>query len=333
MLRGQIKRKEYTLACKWFEIMGKYCLGVDIGGTTVKIGLFNEQGAVQDKWEIVTRKDEGGSFILGDIAASVDEKLEKEGISKDDVLGMGLGIPGPITADGTVLKCVNLGWGIFNVAEEVTKLTGIKNVKVGNDANVAALGEMWQGGGKGYQNVVMMTLGTGVGGGIILNGKILTGSKGAAGEIGHITVNHHEEDTCNCGKRGCLEQFASATGIVKEAKRLLLVSDKPSRLRDLQYLSAKTIFDAAKDGDELANELVDQLTRYLGIAASHIAAVVDPEVFVIGGGVSKAGDILTTRIKQNYEKNVMFALQNKEFKLAELGNDAGIFGCAKMVLD
>ena len=220
---------------KGFKIMGKYCIGVDIGGTTVKIGLFTDKGTVKDKWEIVTRKDEGGSFILSDIAASVDEKLAQEKIDKKDVLGIGLGIPGPITADGTVLKCVNLGWGIFNVAEEVKKLTGISNVKVGNDANVAALGEMWQGGGKGYKNLVMMTLGTGVGGGIILNGEILTGSKGAAGEIGHITVNYDEEDTCNCGKRGCLEQFASATGIVKEAKRLLLVSDKPSRLRDLQY--------------------------------------------------------------------------------------------------
>ena len=318
---------------KGFKIMGKYCIGVDIGGTTVKIGLFTDKGTVKDKWEIVTRKDEGGSFILSDIAASVDEKLAQEKIDKKDVLGIGLGIPGPITADGTVLKCVNLGWGIFNVAEEVKKLTGISNVKVGNDANVAALGEMWQGGGKGYKNLVMMTLGTGVGGGIILNGEILTGSKGAAGEIGHITVNYDEEDTCNCGKRGCLEQFASATGIVKEAKRLLLVSDKPSRLRDLQYLSAKAIFDAAKEGDELANDLVDQLARYLGIAASHIAAVVDPEAFVIGGGVSKAGEILTSRIKKNYEKNVMFALQNKEFRLAELGNDAGIYGCAKMVLN
>ena len=313
--------------------MGKYCIGVDIGGTTVKIGLFTDKGTVKDKWEIVTRKDEGGSFILSDIAASVDEKLTQEKIDKKDVLGIGLGIPGPITADGTVLKCVNLGWGIFNVAEEVTKLTGISNVKVGNDANVAALGEMWQGGGKGYKNLVMMTLGTGVGGGIILNGEILTGSKGAAGEIGHITVNYDEEDTCNSGKRGCLEQFASATGIVKEAKRLLLVSDKPSKLRELQYLSAKAIFDAAKEGDELANELVDQLAKYLGIAASHIAAVVDPEAFVIGGGVSKAGEILTSRIKKNYEKNVMFALQNKEFRLAELGNDAGIYGCAKMVLN
>lgn len=313
--------------------MKKFCIGVDIGGTTVKSGLFSEQGKVEEKWEIVTRKDEGGSFILSDIAASIQEKLEKHNIAKDKVAGIGIGVPGPVTEDGTVLKCVNLGWGIFNVADEVRKLTGIQNIKVGNDANVAALGEMWQGGGKGYKNIVMMTLGTGVGGGIILDGKILTGSKGAAGEIGHITVNYDEEDTCNCGKRGCLEQFASATGIVKEAKRLLLVSDKASKLRDLQYLSAKAIFDAAKEGDELADDLVDELTKYLGIAASHIAAVVDPEAFVIGGGVSKAGEILTNRIKQNYEKNVMFALQNKEFKLAELGNDAGIYGCAKMVID
>ena len=313
--------------------MKKYCFGVDVGGTTVKIGLFSEEGKIEEKWEIVTRKDEGGSFILSDIAASIEEKIQKNNVKKEDVVGIGIGVPGPVTADGTVLKCVNLGWGIFNVAEEVKKLTGIENVKVGNDANVAALGEMWQGGGKGYKNIVMMTLGTGVGGGIILDGKILTGSKGAAGEIGHITVNYDEEDTCNCGKKGCLEQFASATGIVKEAKRLLLVSDKPSKLRDLQYLSAKAIFDAAKEGDELADDLVDELTKYLGIAASHIAAVVDPEAFVIGGGVSKAGEILTNRIKQNYEKNVMFALQNKEFKLAELGNDAGIYGCAKMVID
>ncbi len=313
--------------------MKKFCVGVDIGGTTVKIGLFSEEGKIEEKWEIVTRKDEGGSFILSDIAASIEEKIQKNNVKKEDVVGIGIGVPGPVTADGTVLKCVNLGWGIFNVAEEVKKLTGIENVKVGNDANVAALGEMWQGGGKGYKNIVMMTLGTGVGGGIILDGKILTGSKGAAGEIGHITVNYDEEDTCNCGKKGCLEQFASATGIVKEAKRLLLVSDKPSKLRDLQYLSAKAIFDAAKEGDELADDLVDELTKYLGIAASHIAAVVDPEAFVIGGGVSKAGEILTNRIKQNYEKNVMFALQNKEFKLAELGNDAGIYGCAKMVID
>lgn len=313
--------------------MAKYCMGIDVGGTTVKMGLFKEDGTVLDKWEIATRKDEGGSYILSDIAEAVDSKLASESISKDDVLGIGIGIPGPVMEDGTVLKCANLGWGVFNVADEVRKLTGIDNVKVGNDANVAALGEVWQGGGKGCQNIIMITLGTGVGGGVILGGKILTGSKGAAGEIGHITVNYDEEDTCGCGKKGCLEQFASATGIVKEAKRLLITSDKASKLRELQYLSAKAIFDCAKEGDELANELVEQLGRYLGLAASHIAAVVDPDAFVIGGGVSKAGDMLTTMIKKYYEQNVMFALQNKDFRLAELGNDAGIFGCAKMVIE
>lgn len=308
-------------------------MGIDVGGTTVKMGLFTEDGTVLDKWEIVTRKDDGGAYILPDIAQSLEEKWSSKNIAKEDVIGIGIGIPGPIMEDGTVLKCANLGWGVFNVADEVRKLTGIQNVKVGNDANVAALGEAWQGGGKGYENVIMITLGTGVGGGVILGGKILTGSKGAAGEIGHITVNYDEEDTCGCGKRGCLEQFASATGIVKEAKRLLITSDKPSKLRDLQYLSAKAIFDCAKEGDELANDLVEQLGKYLGLAASHIAAVVDPQAFVIGGGVSKAGEMLTTLIKKYYEQNVMFALQNKEFRLAELGNDAGIFGCAKMVLE
>jgi ribonucleoside-diphosphate reductase alpha chain len=227
--------------------MAKYCFGVDIGGTTVKIGLFNSEETLVDKWEIVTRKDEGGSCILPDIAKAIEGKMQEMSIAKEDIVGIGIGVPGPITSEGKVLKCVNLGWGIFNVAEEVTKLTGIENVKVGNDANVAALGEMWKGGGRGYENMVMVTLGTGVGGGIIINGDILAGSNGAAGEIGHITVNYNEEDACGCGKKGCLEQFASATGIVKEANRLLFKSDKPSHLRDIQYLSAKAIFDCAKD--------------------------------------------------------------------------------------
>ncbi len=313
--------------------MAKYCFGVDIGGTTVKIGLFNDKEELVESYEIVTRKEEGGSKILTDIVESISAKMEEKKIAKKDIIGIGLGVPGPVCADGTVLKCVNLGWGVFNVAEEVRNLSGIENVKVGNDANVAALGEMWKGGGVGHSNMVMMTLGTGVGGGIIINGHILSGSKGAAGEIGHLTVNNKEEDTCGCGKRGCLEQFASATGIVKEANRLLLKSDKPSKLRDIQYLSAKAIFDAAKEGDDLANDLVEQLGSYLGLACSHIAAVVDPEAFVIGGGVSKAGTILTDLVKKYYEQNVMFALKGKEFKLATLGNDAGMYGCARMVLE
>ena len=312
--------------------MNKYCFGIDVGGTSVKLGLFTIDGDVIDKWEISTRKDNGGEKILGDIADSLLKKLQEKGISKDELEGIGLGVPGPVTDDGTVHTCVNLGWGIFNVAEELKKLTGINNIKVNNDANVAALGEMWKGGGEGYKNVVMITLGTGVGGGVIYDGKILTGITGAAGEIGHITVEFDEPDQCNCKKRGCLEQFASATGIVKEAKRLLDQVDTPSKVRDLENITAKDIFDLAKSGDDLANQLVDRLGMYLGRVASHIAAVVDPEVFVIGGGVSKAGDILTEVIEKHYNANVMLPLKNKEFRLAELGNDAGIYGSAKMVI-
>lgn len=310
-----------------------YCVGVDVGGTTVKMGLFTVEGNVVDKWEIVTRREEAGKYILDDICRSIQSKWNEKSIKKDEIVGVGLGIAGPITEDGTVLKCANLGWDVFNVADEVRKRLGIERIKVANDANVAALGEMWQGGGKGCHNIVMMTLGTGVGGGIVINGKIVTGSKGAAGEIGHITVNYNEKDSCGCGKKGCLEQYASATGIVKEAKRKLKEIDTPSSIQNIEHLSAKVIFDHAKNGDKLCLDLVEQLGWYLGMATSHIATVVDPEAFVIGGGVSRAGEILTNVVKKYYEENVIFALKNKEFRLAKLGNDAGIYGSAKMVLD
>ena len=311
--------------------MERLCFGIDIGGTSVKLGLFSDQGSLLDKWEIPTRKEDSGSHILEDVAESINKKIAADKLDREHIIGIGIGVPGPVTEDGTVINCVNLGWGVFNVAEETKRLTGFET-KVGNDANVAALGEMWQGGGRGYKNLIMVTLGTGVGGGVILNGEILTGSNGAAGEIGHITVNFEEEDKCNCGRNGCLEQFASATGIVKEAKRLLERSKEPSKLRDVQHLSAKVIFDYAKEGDALSEELVDQLCRYLAIAMSHIAHVVDPQAFVLGGGVSKAGTMLTDLIKKYYESNVLFALQNKDFKLAELGNDAGIYGSAKLII-
>lgn len=311
--------------------MEKLCFGIDIGGTTVKLGLFTDKGDLVDKWEITTRKEDSGRYILSDVAKSIENKIEERNLVKDQIVGIGIGVPGPVTADGTVIQCVNLGWGIVNVANEIKALTGF-NTKVGNDANVAALGEMWQGGGKGYNSIVMVTLGTGVGGGVIVDGQILTGSNGAAGEIGHILVNYEETDKCGCGKTGCLEQFASATGIVKEAKRLLSKSSEPSKLREFEHLSAKAILDCAKENDKLALELVDQLGRYLGIALSHVAAVVDPQAFVIGGGVSKAGSILTDAVKKYYNQYVMLALKNKEFNLAELGNDAGIFGCARLIL-
>jgi len=311
--------------------LANYVFGVDIGGTTVKIGLFSIEGELLDKWEITTRKDDGGAYILQDITDSINAKLTEKGISKEDVKGVGMGVPGPVKEDGTVVKCVNLGWGVFNAADELSELVGLP-VKVGNDANMAALGEYWQGGGKSYQNIVMITLGTGVGGGIIINGKMLSGVNGAGGEIGHMPIDPEEQDVCNCGKKGCLEQYASATGIVRLANRALQASDKPSVLREAKYVSAKEIFDAAKSGDNLALELMEEHGKRLGYALASVACVVDPEAFVIGGGVSKAGDILLNTVKKYYQEYAFHACRNTEFCLATLGNDAGMYGGAASVL-
>lgn len=310
--------------------MCKVCFGIDVGGTTVKMGLFRDDGQVLDKWEIVTRTQNNGQDILSDIAASISSKLKEKEIDKSMVSGVGIGVPGPVKADGTVLKAVNLGWGVFHVPEILEKLTGLK-IKAANDANVAALGEMWQGGGRGCKNVVMITLGTGVGGGIILNGEIVTGTNGAGGEIGHFHVEDKETEVCGCGKKGCLEQMASATGVVRLAKRALEATSAPSVLRNRE-ISAKSIFDAVKEQDELAMEVAEQFGKYLGIALSNVAAVIDPEVFVIGGGVSNAGEIILDYIKKHYEMHAFPACKDVKFCLAELGNDAGIYGAAKMVL-
>ncbi len=312
--------------------MKKLCFGIDIGGTTVKLGLFTELGELLTKWEIPTRTIEGGHYILNDVADSIKDKMNELKIEKEQILGIGIGVPGPVLEDGTVIRCVNLGWGVFNVSTKMEELTGF-TTKVNNDANVAALGEMWQGGGKGYDSIVMVTLGTGVGGGVILNKEIRTGTNGAAGEIGHLTVNLLEPDSCNCGKKGCLEQFASATGIVKEAVRILESSKEDSTLRTLDKITAKDIFDHAKNGDQLSIQSVEQLGKYLGLALSHVAATVDPDAFVIGGGVSKAGSALIDVVKKYYEQYVMYAIKDCHFKLAELGNDAGIYGSAKMVVN
>lgn len=314
--------------------MTKYIYGIDIGGTTVKMGLFDEKGDMLEKWEIVTRKENNGENILPDIVKSIKEKNTEKSIETDDILGIGMGVPGPITEDGRVLKCANLGWGIFSVADEMSRLTGVEKVKVGNDANVAALGEQWRGGGRGFDNIVMVTLGTGVGGGIIMDGKILTGENGAAGEIGHITVNPKETLTCGCGCKGCLEQYSSATGVIRMAKERLEASDKPSELRKFaaDEIGGKEVFDAYKAGDELAAEAVNEFAIYLGMGLGNVASVVDTQAFVIGGGLSKNGPVVIDIVKEQYKKNVMFALKNTEFRLAELGNDAGMYGAVRMVL-
>lgn len=306
--------------------MEKFYIGADIGGTTVKIGMFSHTGELMEKWEIATRVEDEGKNILPDVAASIEEKrAEKDG----NIMGIGVGVPGPITDDGTVLKCPNIHWPVFNVRDTLASLTGVGNVKIGNDANVAALGEMWKGGGRGFDSIVMVTLGTGVGGGVILGGKILTGSKGAGGEIGHMKVELNESDVCGCGGRGCLEQYSSATGIVRMAKKEMR---EDSRLAGRKNLSAKAVFDAAKEGDEYACYIVDKFAKYLGVALANVAHVVDPEAFVIGGGVSRAGDIIIKNIEKYYNDNVLYALRDKEFRLAQLGNDAGIYGAVRMVL-
>ncbi len=311
--------------------MKKYCFGIDVGGTTVKCGLFDVQGEVLDKWEVKTRTEDNGKNILPDIAASIKEKMEEKGLSAEEVAGVGIGVPGPVDENGTVPCAVNLHWGKKDIAGEMNELTGLP-VKAGNDANVAALGEMWKGGGKGYHNVVMITLGTGVGGGIIINGKVVAGSNGAGGEIGHIHVVHGMEKQCNCGNKGCLEQVASATGIVYLANKLLAETDLPSTLREGE-VSAKTVFDAVKAGDELAVQVAELFGRYLGDALAAVAGVTDPQVFVIGGGVSKAGPVLLDYVKKYYKDYAFSACKNAAFTLAELGNDAGIFGAAKLVLE
>lgn len=312
--------------------MKKYGFGVDVGGTTVKMGFFETDGRLIDKWEIRTNTQEHGREILPDIAHAIDNKLAQEGISKSEVEGVGIGVPGPVRSDGVVNSCVNLGWGVFNVAEELGSLTGLK-VKVGNDANVAALGEMWKGGAMGCSDVIMVTLGTGVGGGIIVDGHIVAGFNGAGGEIGHITVNNDEIEPCNCGQYGCLEQYTSATGIVRMAKRKLTKSNEETSLRKFSNLTAKDIFDEAKAGDTVALQLVDDLGEILGSALSNVACVVNPEVIVIGGGVSKAGQILIDTIQKHFVETSFHACRETRFELASLGNDAGMYGCMRLVLE
>ena len=309
--------------------MGKYVFGVDIGGTTVKLGLFDGQGQILDKWEIPTRTEDEGSHILPDIADSIREKMKR--IDKDSVVGVGVGAPGPIDSKGVVHRAVNLGWGTFSIKDTLEDLLNVP-VMAGNDANVAALGEMWMGGGQGCRDLIMVTLGTGVGGGIIIDGRILTGSGGAGGEIGHMHVEDEDEESCNCGNKGCLEQYSSATGITRLANRLLAASGRDSVLRGRE-VSAKSVFDAVKAKDPLAVETAEKFGKYLGDALASIACVVNPEAIVIGGGVSKAGEILIDYIRPHYEKNVFHGSREVKFSLATLGNDAGIYGAAKLLLD
>ena len=310
--------------------MGMYCFGIDVGGTSVKCGLFLTNGTLVEQWEIPTRLENNGSSILPDVADAIKTKLDERGITKDNVDGVGIGIPGPVNENGEVPMAVNLHWGFKAVASELSALTGLP-AKAANDANIAALGEAWKGAAEGSKNVILVTLGTGVGGGIIIDSKIIAGYHGAGGEIGHACVNHNEVRPCNCGNHGCLEQYASATGVVRLAKRRLAKNDDETILRE-EEITAKAVFDAVKANDAVAMEIAEEFGRYLGYALANLATAVDPSVIVIGGGVSKAGEVLLQYIEKYFRERMFFANAKVQFALAKLGNEAGICGAAKLIL-
>lgn len=314
--------------------MEKKTIGIDVGGTTVKVGIFELDGTLLKKWEVPTRQEEEGRFILPDAAASIKSVLKQEGISIDDVAGVGMGLPGPVLPDGYVEICVNLGWHDMNPQQILSELLDGLPVKSANDANVAALGEMWQGGGKGYSDIVMVTLGTGVGGGVIIDKRIITGRHGMGGEIGHMRIREGEKEQCNCKGYGCVEQIASATGIAREAKRAMEKNNNPSMMRQFgSHISAKNVLDCAKAGDAMAFEVMETVCYYLGWALAVVSMTVDPELFVIGGGVSKAGTFLTDMLKKYYEQYTPLTKNKAGIALAKLGNDAGIYGAARLLLD
>ena len=307
----------------------KYCFGIDIGGTFVKLGLFTIEGELIDKWQIKTCREDNSSHILPDIAESISEKMKEKEIHKEDVVGVGFGTPGPVTEDGVAICPANLDWVNKPVAKELSELTGFP-CRGGNDVNVAGLGELWCGGAKGYKNAVVVPIGTGIGAAIICDGKVITGATGAAGEVGHIHVDDEIEQPCGCGAVGCVEQFSSATGLVRMAKKLLNETNRETILRDADEITAKAVIDAAKAGDQAADEIFDKFCDYLGYSLAATAAVIDPEIFIIGGGVSKAGQVLVDRVQAYFRQYAWPGIRNIKFALAKLGNDAGIYGAASL---
>ena len=314
--------------------MKEYAFGIDLGGTTAKVGLFTTAGALLEKWEVPTDTSNAGEHILGNLAKAVKDKMQENGITAEQVEGVGVGVPGPVLDSRIVpIVCANLGgWGERNVSIQLSGLLDGIKVLVGNDANVAALGEIWMGCAKGCRSAVMVTLGTGVGGGVIVNGRITEGAHGAGGEIGHITVNPHETAVCGCGKHGCLEQYSSATGVVRCMKKLLDENpDTPCTLRGTEF-AAKDVFDAARNGDALAAREVDEMTDTLGMALATIAATVDPEMFMVGGGVSRAGEVLFAPLREHFKVYAFKSCRETPIVPAILGNDAGIYGSVRLIV-
>jgi glucokinase len=306
----------------------KWLVGIDLGGTTTKMAFVTTDGDIVHKWEIDTDLSNQGQNIVKHISRSLEETLHRLGENKDRLLAIGIGAPGPVHMEtGMLYEAVNLGWKNYPLKEELERETSLP-VAVDNDANIAALGEMWKGAGSGARDLICVTLGTGVGGGVIANGQIVHGVNGAGGEIGHMTMIPSGGAPCNCGKSGCLETIASATGIVRIAKEKLAASDRPTLLRP-DAVTAKAVFDAAKAEDASALEIVEEVTFYLGLALANAANVSNPEKIVIGGGVSKAGSILVERVTTHFRRFAFPRVaEGATIILATLGNDAGVIGGA-----
>ncbi len=313
-------------------------IGIDLGGTTVKFAILTIQGEIQQKWSIETNILDEGSHIVDDIVDSINHHLTMYEMHPEDFIGIGMGTPGSVDIEkGTVIGAYNLNWKTLQpVREKIEAGTGI-SFKLDNDANVAALGERWQGAGENDPNVVFITLGTGVGGGIIMEGKLLHGNAGCAGEVGHITVDPGGFE-CTCGKKGCLETVSSATGVVRVARQLAEEyagnSELKQRLDDGQDISSKDVFDLAKEDDPLALMVVDRVCYFLGLACGNIGNLLNPSSIVLGGGVSAAGEFLRSRVAA-YFKEFTFpqVRESTQIKLAKLGNDAGVIGAASLALD
>ena len=309
----------------------KKIIGIDLGGTTAKLAILTFEGQIETKWEVPTSTAENGEAILPNLQHSIMSKLTELNLTTADIHAIGMGVPAPVKPNGEMSVAAHLGgFGGFNVAKTFGDMMNLP-VILDNDANIAALGEMWQGGAKGAQNVVMVTLGTGVGGGVIADGNIIRGFNGAGGEIGHMPIVCDENFTftCGCGKKGCLETVSSATGIVRVAKQMLAEETTPTTLDQFHPLTAKDVFDAAKNHDVLALQVVDYFGQTLAKAMGTLSAVTNPEVFVIGGGVSKAGAIIIDTVGKYYYDSVFkAATSGVKIELATLGNDAGVIGAA-----
>ncbi|MET3557214.1 glucokinase [Streptococcus rupicaprae] len=318
--------------------MSKKIIGIDLGGTSVKLAILTQEGEIQEKWSIKTNILDEGSHIVPDIIDSIQSKLDSHGLTKDDFLGIGMGSPGVVNSQkGTVIGAYNLNWKTLQpIRQQIEGALGIPFF-IDNDANVAALGERWVGAGENNPDVVFMTLGTGVGGGVIAGGNLIHGIAGAGGELGHITVDFDQPFECTCGKKGCLETVASATGIVNLARRFAANYAGDSKLKalvdDAQDVTAKDVFDLAKEGDALALMVYKQFAHYLGTACANIASVLNPAYIVIGGGVSAAGDFLLDGVRKVFEENSFPQIRTSTtLSLATLGNDAGVIGAASLVL-